>query len=66
MFWRTTVRNLRTAKTPNPPAKHGQLSSTVVLIPFVAFGELQRVLGEGKLGLIFFHPRPFENQPSKS
>ncbi|MGC1907806.1 MAG: hypothetical protein WA715_28555 [Candidatus Acidiferrum sp.] len=38
----------------------------VVLTPFVAFGELQRVLGEGKLGLIFFHPRPFENQLSKS
>ena len=38
----------------------------VVLIPFVAFGELQRVLGEGKLELIFFHPRPFENQLGKS
>jgi len=29
----------------------------VVLIPFVGFGELQRVLGEGKLGQLFFHPR---------
>ena len=29
----------------------------VVLIPFVAFGELQRVLGEGKLKQLFFHPR---------
>ena len=38
----------------------------VVLIPFVAFGELQRVLGEGKLGLLFFHSRPLVNQLSKS
>jgi hypothetical protein len=30
----------------------------VVLIPFVGFGELQRVLGAGKLRQIFFHPRP--------
>jgi hypothetical protein len=30
----------------------------VVLIPFFAIGELQRVLGEGKLGQLFFHPRP--------
>ena len=30
----------------------------VVLIPFVGFGELQRVLGEGKLAQIFFHSRP--------
>jgi hypothetical protein len=29
----------------------------VVLIPFIAFGELQRVLGEGKLKQIFFYPR---------
>jgi hypothetical protein len=29
----------------------------VVLIPFFGFSELQRVLGEGKLGQIFFHPR---------
>jgi len=30
----------------------------VVLIPFVGFGELQRVLGEGKLEKIFFRSRP--------
>ena len=30
----------------------------VVLIPFVGFAELQRVLGPGKLRQIFFHPRP--------
>ena len=30
----------------------------VVLIPFVGYGELQRVLGEGKLRQIFFRPRP--------
>ena len=29
----------------------------VVLIPFFGFGELQRVLGEGKLGQLFLHPR---------
>lgn len=29
----------------------------VLLIPFVGFGELRRVLGEGKLETIFFHPR---------
>ena len=29
-----------------------------MLIPFVGYGELQRVLGEGKLAQIFFHPRP--------
>lgn len=29
----------------------------VLLIPFFGFGELQRVLGEGRLGQIFFHPR---------
>jgi len=28
-----------------------------VLIPFVGYGELQRVLGEGKLQQIFFRPR---------
>lgn len=27
-----------------------------ILIPFVGYGELQRVLGEGKLGKIFFRP----------
>ena len=30
----------------------------VVPIPFVGFGELQRVLGTGKLAQISFHPRP--------
>jgi len=35
-----------------------------VLIPFVGFGELQRVLGKGKLAQIFFHSRPLENQAS--
>lgn len=30
----------------------------VMLIPFFACGELKRVLGEGKLGQLFFHPRP--------
>ena len=29
----------------------------VLLIPFFGFGELQRVLGESKLGQLFFHPR---------
>ena len=29
----------------------------VVLIPFFGFGELQRVLAEGKLGQLFLHPR---------
>lgn len=29
----------------------------VVLIPFFGFGELQRVLGEGKLGQVFFRQR---------
>lgn len=28
-----------------------------ILIPFVGYGELQRVLGEGKLEQIFFRPR---------
>lgn len=34
----------------------------VVLIPFVGFSELQRVLGAGKLAQVFFHPRPSESQ----
>jgi hypothetical protein len=34
----------------------------VLLIPFFAFGELSRVLGEGKLAQLFIRPR----QPSKS
>ena len=29
----------------------------VILIPFVGFGELKRVLGEGKLKQLFFRPR---------
>jgi hypothetical protein len=29
----------------------------VVLIPFFGYGELQRVLGEGKLAQLFFRPR---------
>ena len=29
----------------------------VLLIPFFAFGELERVLGEGKLAQLFFHAR---------
>lgn len=29
-----------------------------MLVPFVGYGELQRVLGEGKLKDIFFRPRP--------
>ena len=29
-----------------------------MLVPFVGYGELQRVLGEGKLEQIFFRPRP--------
>ena len=33
----------------------------VILIPFVGFGELQRVLGEGKLKQLFFHPRSLQN-----
>jgi len=33
----------------------------VVLIPFFGFGELQRVLGEGKLKQLFFRPRSLEN-----
>lgn len=37
----------------------------VMLIPFFAVGELQRVLGEGKLGLLFFHPRPPAEQTKK-
>ena len=32
----------------------------VTLIPFVGFGELQRVLGNGKLKNLFLYPRPAE------
>ena len=34
----------------------------VVLIPFVGFGELQRVLGEGKLKQMFLYPRSPQSQ----
>jgi hypothetical protein len=34
----------------------------VVLIPFVGFEELQRVLGPGKLKQLFWSPRPPQNQ----
>jgi hypothetical protein len=37
-----------------------------MLIPFFAFTELQRVLGEGKLARVFLHPRSLENQPRES
>jgi hypothetical protein len=37
----------------------------ITLIPFVGFGELQRVLGEGRLAQIFFGTRPEPgSQPS--
>jgi hypothetical protein len=32
----------------------------VMLIPFVGFGELQRVLGEGRLKQLFFSPRSMQ------
>jgi hypothetical protein len=32
----------------------------VMVIPFVAFGELQRVLGEGRLKQLFFGPRSLQ------
>jgi hypothetical protein len=34
----------------------------VLLIPFFGFTELQRVLGQGKLQQLFFHPRQVSNQ----
>jgi len=34
----------------------------VMLIPFVGFGELQRVLGEGRLRRLFFRPRSLQNR----
>ena len=37
-----------------------------MLIPFFACSELQRVLGEGKLAQVFFHPRSLESQPGES
>lgn len=36
-----------------------------MLVPFVGYGELQRVLGEGKLKRIFFYPRPLESESGK-
>ena len=36
----------------------------VVLIPFLGFGDLQRVLGEGKLAQLFFHPRDMSKLPT--
>jgi hypothetical protein len=33
-----------------------------MLIPFDGFGELQRVLGKGKLKQFFFGPRSLQNQ----
>lgn len=38
----------------------------VTLIPFVGYGELQRVLGEGKLERIFLCPRPLEPELGKT
>jgi hypothetical protein len=38
----------------------------VILIPFVGFGELQRVFGEGKLAHIFFHRGRAEGQSTAS
>ncbi len=37
----------------------------VVLIPLVAFGELQRVLGEGKLKQLFLRPRSPKNHSTR-
>jgi hypothetical protein len=34
----------------------------VMLIPFVGFGELQRVLGAGRLKQLFFRPRSLQSQ----
>jgi hypothetical protein len=38
----------------------------VMLIPFFAFSELQRVLGEGKLSQVFFRARSLGNEPRES
>jgi hypothetical protein len=38
----------------------------VMLIPFFGFTELQKVLGPGKLGQLFFHSGSLENQPRRS
>ena len=37
-----------------------------MLIPFVGYGELGRVLGEGKLKMLLFSPRASESYPTKS
>lgn len=37
----------------------------VMLIPFFGVGEVERVLGKGKLVLLFFHPRPPVEQTKK-
>ena len=36
----------------------------VLLIPFFAFGELQRVMGKGKLAQLFFRPREVSKLPA--
>jgi len=35
-----------------------------VLIPFVGFAEIGRIMGEGKLKTLFFQRRPFESDLS--
>ena len=37
-----------------------------MLVPFVGYGELRRVLGEGQLERIFFKTSPFAGEPGKS
>jgi hypothetical protein len=37
----------------------------VVLVPFVGWGELEQVLGEGRLKQLFFGPRSAQNQTTK-
>ena len=39
---------------------HSHTPPVVMLIPAVGFGELQRVLGQGKLEQILFRSRPLE------
>jgi hypothetical protein len=39
---------------------------SVMLIPFVGFGELQRVLGKGRLKQLFLGPRSVQNQSSEA
>ena len=38
----------------------------VMLVPFVGFGELGRVIGEGRLTKLFFHGRSLENETISS